>query len=188
MLEGRTQPTRAYILYTIYLFRTIFLLINYSLRDPNYICPRFFYFRDPISRLPHIRDSHFATHIRDPHSRPTFRDSTRDSHSRLTFHDSTRDSLSRLTFTTPLATPISDSHSQLHSRLTFATPAHTPNRDLLFLSRLPSCDSTTDGRTVLTPQRHLPSVTTLTLLKSFRTFSLAWPLPLATTHHHVHHP
>ena len=44
------------------------------------------------------------------------------------------------------------------------------------------------GRTVLTPQRHLPSVPTLTLKNNFGTFSLAWPLPLATTHHHVHHP
>ena len=33
-----------------------------------------------------------------------------------------------------------------------------------FLSRLPSCDSPTDGRTVLTPQRHLPIIPILTLI------------------------
>ena len=37
---------------------------------------------------------------------------------------------------------------------------------------------------MLTPQRHLPSIPT----KKFGTYSLAWPPPLATTHHHVHHP
>ena len=93
-------------------------------------------------------------------------------------------------FATTLATPLHDSRSRPHSRLLFATPNCAPNRDSLFLSRLPSCDSTTDGRTVLTPQRHLPSVPTLTLLKKtfFGTYSLAWPPPLATTHHHVHPP
>ena len=52
-----------------------------------------------------------------------------------------------------------------------------------------SCDPTTDGRTVSTPQRHLHSVPTLTLIqkKVFGTFSTAWPPPLATAHHHVHH-
>ena len=64
----------------------------------------------------------------------------------------------------------------------FVTPHATPIRDLC------SRDSTTDGQTVLTPQRHLPSIPTLTLVKKFGTFSLAWPPPLATTHHHVHHP
>ena len=105
-----------------------------------------------------FRDSHlqphFATHLRNPHSRPTFRDSTRDS-------------LLRLMFATPLATPISDSRSRLHSRLMFATPDRAPNSDSpIFLSRLPTCDSTTDGRTVLSPHRHLPSVPTLTLKKT----------------------
>ena len=78
-------------------------------------------------------------------------------------HDHTHDSRSRLPITPPTTTRY-------------------------FLSRLPSYDSTTDGRTVLTPQRHLPSVPTLTLLKNFGTYSLAWPPPLATTHHHVHPP
>ena len=173
MLEGRTQPTGAYILYTIYLFGTLFLLINDSLWDPHYIRPRIFYFHDPILRL------QFAT---------PFRDSTRDSHSQLPFCDSTHDSHSLLKFSTPLATPIRDSHSQLHSPLTFATPDRAPSRNSLFFRDFPSCDSTTDGRTVLRPQRHLPSITTLTLIIIFGTFSLAWPPPLATAHHHIHHP
>ena len=105
------------------------------------------------------------TPIRDPILQPPF-----------------RDSLSRL--------PSRESCSQPHSRLSFVTPDRAPNRDSLFLSRLLSCDSTTDGRTVLTPQRHLPSVPTLTLLikNFFGTYSLAWPPPLATNHHHVHPP
>ena len=46
---------------------------------------------------------------------------------------------------------------------------------------------------MLTPQCHLPSVPTLTLLQKyiyiyFGTYSLAWPPPLATTHHHVNPP
>ena len=90
----------------------------------------------------------------------------RDSHSRPPFATHIRDPLSRLTFATTLTTPLHDSHSRPHSRLSFATPDRAPNRDSLFLSRLPSCDSTTDGRTVLTPQRHLPSVPTLTLIKN----------------------
>ena len=141
----------------------------------------------------HLRP-HFATPIRDPHSRPTFATPFRDSHSRPTFATPIRDSFSRLTFTTTLATPLHDSRLRPHSRLSFATPDRAPNRDLLFLLRLPSCDSTTDGRAVLTPQRHLPSIPTLTLLQKkekkqyFGIYSLAWPPPLATTHHHVHHP
>ena len=119
MLEGRTQPTRAYILYTTYLFRTIFYLINYSLRDPHYICPQIFLFSRP----------HFATTIRDPISRL---------HSRLTFATHVHDSRSRLMFVTPLATHIRNSHS----RLTFATPDRTPSRDSLFISQLPPL---TDG-------------------------------------------
>ena len=81
---------------------------------------------------------HFATHIPDHVSRPMFH----DSRSRL-----------------PFATPISDSRPRL--------PIAPPTATHYFLSRLPSCDSTTDGRTVLTPQRHLPSVPTLTLTKKF---------------------
>ena len=83
------------------------------------------------------------------------------------FHDFTRNSLSRLTFATPVATPIRDSHSRLHSRFTFTTPHRAPNRDLLFLRDFLSCDSTTDRRTELTPQRHLPSIPTPTLVKKF---------------------
>ena len=143
---------------TIYIFfRTIFLLINYSLRDPNYIRPRIFL----LLRLP------FATSFRDTHLRPHFATHIHDSHSRLTF-----------------ATPISDSRSRIHSRLPIAPPTATRS----FLLRLPSWDSPTDGRTVLTPQHHFPSVPTLTLIKIFGTFSLSWPLPIATTHHHAHHP
>ena len=78
-------------------------------------------------------------------------------------------------------THVRDSIRDYHSRLTFATPLATPIRD----SRLH--DYTAEGRTVLTPQRHLPSVTTLTL-NFFGTYSQASPPPLAITHHHVHHP
>ena len=130
---------------TLHIFSYIFLLINYSLRDPIYIHPRFFIFtthiRDSLSRLP------FTTPFRDPHSRLTF-----------------ATPFSQLTFATTLATPIHDLRLRPHSRLSFVTPDRAPNRDSLFLSRLPSCNSTTDGRTVLTPQCHLPSVPTLTLL------------------------
>ena len=167
--EGPNQPGSIFSTLFIY-FIQFFSLINYSLGGPHYIRPRIFYFHNPILRLTFttpFRDSHsqphFATHIRDSYSRPTFR----DSHSRLAFHDSTRDSLSRLTFATPLATPIRDSHLRLHSRLTFTTPHRAPNRHLLFFRNFLSCDSTTDRRTVLTPQHHLPSIPTLTLVKTF---------------------
>ena len=39
----------------------------------------------------------------------------------------------------------------------------------------PSCNSTTDRRTVSTPQRHLPSVPTLTLTHFFMELSLPGP-------------
>ena len=106
---------------TLYInFVPFFSLIDFSLRDPHYIRPRFFYFCDPISRLhsrltfrDSTRDSHFmpplATHISRLHSRLTFVTHIRDSHSRLPF----RDSRSRLPFATPIATPVRDSHSQL---------------------------------------------------------------------------
>ena len=142
MIEARTQPTGAYISYTTFFFRTIFLLNNYSRRDPIYIRPRFFYFRDPLSRLT------FATPFRDSHSRPTFATYFRDSCSRL--H-------SRLPFTTRVRDHTRDSRSRC--------PIALPTVTRYFLSRLPSCDSTTDGQTVLTPQCHLPSVPTLTLIK-----------------------
>ena len=64
---------------------------------------------------------------------------------------------SRLHSRLPITTHVRDSIRDYHSRLMFATPLATPIRD----SRLH--DYTTEGRTVLTPQRHLPSVTTLTL-------------------------
>ena len=128
MIEERTQPTGAYISYITY-FRTIFLLNNYSLRDPLYIRPDIFYFATPF------RDSHsrptFATHICDSHSRPTFATPFRDSHSRPTFathirdsffathvRDYTRDSTSRLAFAATLATLVRDSRSRSQPRLT----------------------------------------------------------------------
>ena len=127
----------------------------------------------------------FATHIRDLLSRLPIATPFRDSHSRPLFATHIRDSISRLTFATHVRDPL--------SRLTFTTRTRDHSRDSLLLSRLPSCDSTTDGRTVLTPQRHLPSVPTLTLIlkkktKFFGTYSLACPPPLAPTHHHVHTP
>ena len=75
----------------------------------------------------------------------------------------------------PLATPLRDSCL----RPPFA--AHC------FMTT-PSCDPNTDGWTVSTPQHHLPSVPTLTLIKNFGTFSTAWHPPQATAHHQVHHP
>ena len=75
--EGPNQPGPIFSTLYIY-FIQFFLLIYYSLRDPNYIRPRIFLFlrphfathiHDPISRLTfttHIRNSHFTTHIRNP--------------------------------------------------------------------------------------------------------------------------
>ena len=72
MIEDRTQPTRAYISYTAYFFRTIFYLNNYSLRDPPlHTPPEFFLFSRPPFTT-HIRDPHFETHIRDPILRLAF--------------------------------------------------------------------------------------------------------------------
>ena len=138
MLEGRSQPTRAYIFYTIYLFHTIFL-INFLLPSGStlHMPPNFF-----ISRLHSQLPS--ATHVRD---------STRDSHSRLPF-------------ATPLTTPIHDSRS----RLTFATHVRDsrlrPHSRLAVFATPPLCNSTTDRQTVSTPQHHLPSIPTLTLIKN----------------------
>ena len=129
---------------TLPIFSYYFYLNNYSLRDPHLHTPRFFIFathiHDLISRLT------IATPFRDSHSRPPFATHIRDP-----FATHIRDRILRLTF----ATHFRDSRSRPHSRLSFATPDRAPNRDSLFLSRLPSCDPTTDGRTVLTPQRHL---------------------------------
>ena len=112
MLEGRSQPTRAYIFYMIYLFHTIFL-INFLLPSGStlHTPPNFF-----ISRLHSQLPS--ATHVRD---------STRDSHSRLTFATPLttpiHDSRSRLTFATHVRDPI---HDLLFSRLPrCATPPLT---------------------------------------------------------------
>ena len=127
MLEERSQPPRAYILYTTYLFHIFFYLFSYSLRDTHYICPIFY-----------IHDSSLWPHFMTP----------------------THNSISRLTFMTPIRTQ--------------------------FLTTTTSCNPKTDGWTVSTPQRHLPSVPTLPLI-CFGTFSPAWPPPLATAHHHVHH-
>ena len=113
MLEGRSQPTGAYIFYTIYLFCTIFL-INFLLPSgsPLHTPPNFLF-----SRL------HFATTIRDSLSRLHFT---------TPLTTPIHDSHSRLMFATPLATPIRYSRS----RLTFATHDHDPIRVSLF-SRLP---------------------------------------------------
>ena len=67
-------------------------------------------------------------------------------------------------FTTPITTPF--------SRLTFATPlathiSNSRSRLMFAITQFPSWDSTTDGRTVLTPQCRLPSFPTLTLTKKF---------------------
>ena len=154
-------------------FVLFFILIITPFGIPLYIRPNFLFSRP-----------HFATPIRDQHSRPHFAAHIRDPISRLTFATPFRDSRlrlhSRLHFTTRVCDHTRDSRSRL--------PIALPTATLHFLSRLPLCDSTTDGRTVLTPQRHLPSVPTLTLLKKFGTYSLAWPPPLAPTHHHVHTP
>ena len=74
------------------------------------------------------------THIRDPILRLTFATPFRDSHSRPNF-----------------ATHVRDSRLRPHSRLSLATPDRASTCNSLFWSRLPSCDPTTDGRTVFTP-------------------------------------
>ena len=112
-IEERTQPTGAYISYTTY-FLFNFLLNYYSLRDPIYICPRFFI---------------FATPFRDSHSRPTFVTPFRDSHSRPTFATHIRDSF----FATHVRDYTSYSHSQLAFATTLATPDCAPDRNSLFL-------------------------------------------------------
>ena len=115
MIEERTQPTGAYISYITY-FRTIFLLNNYSLRDPLYIRPdNFFIFATPF-RNSHSRPT-FATHIRDSHLRPTFATHIRDSFFATHIRDYTRDSTSRLSFATTLATLVRGSRSRSQPRL-----------------------------------------------------------------------
>ena len=149
--EGPNQPGPIFSTLFIY-FIQFLLLINFSLRDPNYRCPRIFLFSRP----------HFATPICDRILRLPFATPFCDSHSRLIFATH----ISQLMFATPLATPIHNSHLRLHLTLMFATPDRAPNRESLFFHNFLSCTSTTDGRTVLTPQHHLPSVPTLTLLKN----------------------
>ena len=140
--KGPNQPGPILSTLSIY-FVHIFLLNNNSLRDPICIRPRIFLFSRP----------HFATAIRNPHSRPTFTTHV----SRLTFATHIRDSASRPTFATPFlrlpfATPLAtrvrdsprDSPRDSRSRLPIAPTTATR----YFLSRLPSCDSTTDGWTV----------------------------------------
>ena len=63
MLEERSQPTGAYIYYTTYLFRTIFLLIYYSLQATHYIHPWIFYFRNSSSQ-PHFATSTHNSNLR----------------------------------------------------------------------------------------------------------------------------
>ena len=89
------------------------------------------------------------THISDSRSRLTSATHVCDSHSRLVLGTHFRDSRSRLPIALPTATRY-------------------------FLLRLPSCGSTTDGQTVLTPQHHLPSVPTLTLTTTTKNI---WNLP-----------
>ena len=92
-IEERTQPTGAYISYIPYV-HTIFLLNNYSLRDPLYIRPNIFYFRDPPSRLP------FTTHFSRLTSATTLA---------APLHDSRLQPHLRLSFTTPDCAPNRDS-------------------------------------------------------------------------------
>ena len=144
--------------------------------------PPFFYFCDPLSR-PHFttlfRDPvsrpRFATHIRDPHFAPPIC----NPHSRLPFATHFCDSRlrlpSRLLFTTRVRDHTRDSRSRL--------PIALPTATRYFLSRLPSYDSTTDRQTVLTPQRHLPSVPTLTLLLKKPFWNLLPGLASTTSSH-----
>ena len=76
-------------------------------------------------------------------------------------------------------TRVRDHTRDSRSRLPIALPTATR----YFLSRLPSCDSTTDGRTVITPQRHLPSVPTLTLIKKTIFWNLLPGWPSTTSSH-----
>ena len=88
---------------TLHIFSYIFLLNNYSLWDPIYIRPKFFYFHDPHSRLT------FATPIHDPISRLPFATHFRDSFLATPF--------SRLSFATTLATLVRDSRLLPQPRL-----------------------------------------------------------------------
>ena len=78
MIEERTQPTGAYILYNIYIY---FIQYFYSLISPFGIPitynPAFWHFHDSHSR------PHFATHIRDHVLRLLFATPVRDSQLRL---------------------------------------------------------------------------------------------------------
>ena len=131
----------------------------------------------PSGNLLHI--PHFLRPpLRDSLSQLIFTTHFRDSSSRLIFTTHFCDSSSRLTFTTQ----VRDSHL----RPPFMTHCFATNL---------SCDSTIDRWAVSTTQHHLPRIPTLTLPKTKKTkkfilgtLSTAWPHPLVTTHHHVHHP
>ena len=150
--KGPTLPGP--IFPTLHIFSYNFLLNNYSLRDPIYMRPPNFLLSQPT----------FATHFRDSHSRPHFATPfaihIRETLSRLLSCDSRSRLHSRLPFTTRVRDHTHDSRS----RLPIVPPNVPPTATRYFLSRLLLCDSTTDGRTVLTPQHHHPSVPTLTLL------------------------
>ena len=79
------------------------------------------------------------------------------------FHDSNRDSI----FATHVRDYTSDSHLRLGFATTLATPDRAPTATRYFWSRLTSCNPTTDGRTVLTTQRHLPSIPPPNPIKKF---------------------
>ena len=115
MLEGKTQPTGAYIFYTIYIYFVHIFLLILPLGSQLHMPLNFFIFATP-SRDPHLRP-HFATPIRDLISRPTFTTHV----SRLTFATPFRDSCSRL----PLATRVRDSTRDSCSRLLIAPPTAT---------------------------------------------------------------
>ena len=71
MPEERSQPTGAYIFYTIYLFHTIYNYFFTPFGMPITYAPEFFIFvtplHDPILRL--HSQLPFMTHVHDPHSR-----------------------------------------------------------------------------------------------------------------------
>ena len=139
----KTASSASLVLEICHQFNNSYLNQFSSISGGNCItyAPDFLFSRPPFTTP--IRDlisrPPFATLIRDPISRPPFATHFRDSFLTTRIRNHTCDSRSRLPIAPPTAT-------------------------CYFLSRLPSCDSTTDRRTVLTPQRHLPSVPTLSLL------------------------
>ena len=126
-------------------------------------------FCDSHSRLP------FATHIRDPISRLPFTTPICDPHSRLTFATHFRDSRSRLHSRLHFTTRVRDHTRDSHSRLPIALPTATRYFCRDFRRETPPL---TDG----TPQRHLPSIPTLTLIK--KNFWNLLPGLASTTSYH----